>query len=267
MFVEHDPPQPGTKGGTLGQAVTTHAAPQPLSCVLCAYNEEGRIGEVLRVVADHPLIGQVIVVDDGSQDGTAAQARGFPTVELLRNWQNRGKSWSLARGIAAARLTHVMLLDADLAGLRASDIDALARPVLSGAADVTLSMRGDSFYRLLGVDFISGERVLPRAIFDNVLDALAQTSRWSAEIFINELIIAHGLRVEIVDWKSVKHVPKPGKVGPLRGILSDLGMTRDIVRELGPRGLLRQNLALRGGFARSAPARSPRSRSGEMRAG
>lgn len=91
-------------------------------------------------------------------------------------------------------------------------LDALARPVLSGEADVTLSMRGDSFYRALGVDFVSGERVLPRALFRDVLDELAQTSRWGAEIFINELIISHRMRVGIVNWKGVRHVSKPGSV-------------------------------------------------------
>jgi hypothetical protein len=222
-----------------------HASVKPLSCVICAYNEAPRIGEVLSVATRDPLIGEVIVVDDGSLDGTARQVRQFPTVKLLRNEVNRGKSWSLARGIAAACFDHVMLLDADLAGLRSEHLHALARPVLNGTADVTLSMRGDSFYRALGVDFASGERVLPRALLAEALDGLGAASRWGAEIFLNERIIAHRLRVEIVDWKAVSHVRKPSKVGPFRGVLSDLSMARDIARELGPRGLVRQNLALR----------------------
>jgi glycosyltransferase involved in cell wall biosynthesis len=218
-----------------------------LSCVICAYNEESRIGDVLRVAARHPLIGEVIVVDDGSEDETASRARQFQTVELLRNERNCGKSWTLARGLGAARFEHVMLLDADLSGLRAEHLDMLARPVLTGEADVTLSMRGDSFYRLLGVDFVSGERVLPRALLANALDRLAQASPWGAEIFINELIIAHHMRVDVIDWKDVTHVSKPEKAGPWRGLLSDLGMAHDIVRGLGPRGLVRQHLALRNG--------------------
>jgi glycosyltransferase involved in cell wall biosynthesis len=222
-----------------------HATPKLLSCVICAYNEESRIAEVLRVASAHPLIGEVIVVDDGSQDRTAERALAFSQVRLLRNGRNRGKSWTLARGLNAARFEYVMLLDADLAGLRAEHLDALARPVLSGAADVTLSMRGDSFYRILGVDFVSGERVFPRALLADVLKELAGTSCWGAEIFINEMIIARRMRVEVVDWRSVTHVAKPNKLGAVRGTLSDMSMARDIVRKLGPHGLVRQNFALR----------------------
>jgi glycosyltransferase involved in cell wall biosynthesis len=218
---------------------------EPLSCIICAYNEESRIGQVLRVAANHPLIGEVIVVDDGSEDGTARQVEIVSSVRLLRNGQNRGKSWALARGVEAARLDHIMLLDADLTGLNASHLHALAGPVLRGGADVAISMRGDSLYRLLGVDFVSGERVLPRALIADALDDLANASRWGAEIFINERIIAHGLSVAVVDWKSVTHAAKPAKRGAVRGVLSDIVMTRDIVGELGPRGLVRQNLALR----------------------
>jgi glycosyltransferase involved in cell wall biosynthesis len=157
-----------------------------LSCVICAYNEEARIADVLSVATGHSLLGEVIVVDDGSIDGTSARVAAFESVKLIRNVRNRGKSWSMARGIGAARFEHVMLLDADLSGLRAGHLDDLARPVLSGWADVTLSMRGDSFYRILGVDFVSGERVLPRSLFADALDQLAETSCWGAEIFIND---------------------------------------------------------------------------------
>lgn len=216
-----------------------------LSCIVCAYNEAARIGPVLQIAAHHPLIGEVIVVDDGSLDATSEVVRQFANVELVRNEVNLGKSRSLARGIERARFGRLMLLDADLSGLRPSHIDALADPVMQGAADAAISMRGDSFYRALGVDFVSGERVLPRALFAEALDELAGVSPWGAEIFINEKLIESGLRVAIVDWKDVAHVPKTKKTNPWRGLMSEFGMAREIVRELGPQGIVRQNLALR----------------------
>ncbi len=132
-------------------------------------------------------------------------------------------------------------------------MDALALPVIDEVADVTISMRGDSFYRLIGVDFVSGERVLPRSLLADDLEQLASTSRWGAEILINEMIIARGMRVQIIDWKSVNHVAKANKLGPIQGMLSDMVMAREIVRELGPRGLVRQHLALRNGRQRVRP--------------
>lgn len=225
-----------------------------LSCVICAYNEADRIGHVLDVATRHTLLGEIIVVDDGSRDDTALRARAFPGVKILSSRRNRGKSWALARGIAAARFDRVMLLDADLVGLTVKDLDALAAPVMSGAADVALSLRGDSFYRVFGIDFVTGERVLPRSLFANALDSLSRRPRWGAEVFINELIIAHAQRLAVVDWKTVTHASKRSKEGSLRGALADMGMAHDIVRELKPSGLLRQNFVLWNVARRTAAA-------------
>lgn len=215
-----------------------------LSAVICAYNEAGRIGDVLQAAVRNPHIGEIIVVDDGSSDATAAEALSFAGVTLLANGENRGKSWSLARGVAACTFDHVMLLDADLVGLSVDHLTSLAAPVLDGVADVTISLRRDSLYRALGIDFVSGERVLPRAVLMQVLAELHSASRWSAEVLINQLIIERNLRLAIVDWDAVTHASKLRKQG-LAGAFADLRMAHDILAELSAVGLVRQTLALR----------------------
>jgi glycosyltransferase involved in cell wall biosynthesis len=217
---------------------------EQMSCIICAFNEGSRIAHVLRATENHPLLGEVIVIDDGSTDDTAQQARAFEHVRVLGNAGNRGKSWSLARGVEAARFDYIMLLDADLAGLRPADITDLAAPVLNGSVDVSLSLRRDSLYRAFRLDFVSGERVLPRALLVQALPELRAASPWGAEVLINRIIIAHELRVAIVDWKTVTHASKLRKRG-LKGALADMDMAREIVSSLTARGLLRQNLALR----------------------
>jgi glycosyltransferase involved in cell wall biosynthesis len=217
-----------------------------LTALICAYNEADRISRVLETIVDHPLFGEIIVVDDGSTDATAGKVRAFPQVTLISYPINRGKTYALARGIDAARCDHLMLLDADLAGMRRQDIEALARPVLTGKADVSLSLRRNSLglYRLMGLDFVSGERVLPRALLAN--DALEMMSlpRWGGEVFINQKIINQGLRVSVVDWRMVSHTPKGQKVGAWQGVIGELGMMGDALRLLSPLGVVRQNMAL-----------------------
>jgi glycosyltransferase involved in cell wall biosynthesis len=217
-----------------------------LTAIICAYNEADRIGRVLETIVDHPLFGEIIVVDDGSTDATAAKVRAFPKVTLISYPINRGKTYALARGIEAAQCNHLMLLDADLAGMRRQDIEALARPVLTGRAEVSLSLRRNSLglYRMMGLDFVSGERVLPRALLANDAAEMMNLPRWGGEVFINQKIINQGLRVSVVDWRNVSHTPKGQKVGAWQGVIGELGMMGDALRLLTPLGVVRQNMAL-----------------------
>lgn len=234
------------KHNKAGKAVAVNLPEGRISALVCAYNEAERIGRVLETIAGHPLFGEILVVDDGSTDATAAIVRKYPSVKLISYPVNRGKTYALARGIAAARCDHLMLLDADLAGMRGADIEALARPVLTGRADVSLSLRRNSLkvYRLMKLDFVSGERVLPRALMAGLVEDMMELPRWGGEVFINQLIIEQGLRVAVVDWRNVSHTPKGQKVGAWQGVLGELGMVGDALRLLSPLGVVKQNMAL-----------------------
>jgi glycosyltransferase involved in cell wall biosynthesis len=222
-------------------------APNSISCIICAYNEADRIGRVLKAVVGHPLIDEIIVMNDGSTDQTEARARAFPGVTVVSIHPNGGKTQALTAGIAMAKSEYLMLLDADLDGLTTGAIDRLAQPVLSGQAQSSISMRGDtlSLYRALGIDFISGERVLPRKMFAQAFDEMALLPRWGGEVFINELIIKQRLRVSVVDWREVFHTPKAQKVGSKRdGAKQEWKMFQDMVRVLSPFGIIRQHWGL-----------------------
>ena len=91
---------------------------EPLSVLVAAYNEEKVIAETLRTVLATDYAGEieVIVVDDGSRDQTAAEVEAIAAsdrrVHLLRQ-ENRGKARALQRGLAAVRTGVVVFLDAD----------------------------------------------------------------------------------------------------------------------------------------------------------
>jgi glycosyltransferase involved in cell wall biosynthesis len=223
------------------------AAPRRISCVICAYNEADRIGHVLKAVSGHPLLHEIIVVDDGSTDATLAKAAAFADITIISLWPNGGKTQALATGVAAASGDYVMLLDADLDGLTAAEVSKLAAPVLAGEADSSISLRGDSLgvYRAMGLDFVSGERVLPRALFGDPARTMADLPRWGCEVFINERIIEMGLRVSVVDWRHVFHTPKHRKVGAWRGVTEELRMVGDALRVISPAGVVRQHVELK----------------------
>src|SRR6266581_1363816 len=91
-----------------------------LSVVIPAFNEAERLPRTLARVNAY-LAGQepayeIVVVDDGSTDGTAesAQAGGGPALTLLRHQPNRGKGYSVRRGMLLARGERRLMTDADL---------------------------------------------------------------------------------------------------------------------------------------------------------
>lgn len=93
-----------------------------LSIVIPAYNEASRLGRTLERIREYAIAMdwrcEVILVDDGSQDGTADLVRGFAAgpmaLQLLVNPGNRGKGYSVRRGMLAAAGESVLMCDADL---------------------------------------------------------------------------------------------------------------------------------------------------------
>lgn len=217
-----------------------------MSCVVCAYNEADSLSDILRAVDGHPLFCEVIVVDDGSTDGTADIARTFPEVKLISYAKNRGKTYALSLGIEAASGDTLMLIDADLKGLKASNVFALAEPVLGGRSSVSISLRANSLalYRALGLDFVSGERVLPAALVKPHVPHMQRLPRWGAEAFMNGLITRARLPIAVVEWPDVFNIRKRQKIGAWRGALAELSMTADVFRVLTPVTVVQQNLAM-----------------------
>jgi glycosyltransferase involved in cell wall biosynthesis len=213
-----------------------------VSCIVPAYNEAPRIAAVLAALTAHPLIGEVIVVDDGSTDATAAIADATPGVRLLRQWPNGGKTGALATGIAAARQAHLLFLDADLHGLRAADITALIGPVLEGRADMAISLRRNApaFWRWIGLDYISGERVLHRDLIADRLDELPGLPRFGFEVWLNRQCLDRGARIAVVRWPGVDSPLKARKFGWLAGLRADLRMMADLFHTASPLTLARQ---------------------------
>ncbi|MBI1790999.1 MAG: glycosyltransferase family 2 protein [Acidobacteria bacterium] len=91
-----------------------------ISIVIPAYNEEQRLPSTLERICAYlrqlePVFAEILVVDDGSRDGTAPAAETFgPPVRLLRNPGNRGKGYSVRHGMLEAKADWVLFTDADL---------------------------------------------------------------------------------------------------------------------------------------------------------
>lgn len=115
-----------------------------LSIIVPVFNERNTVGEAIRRVREAPLgIGrEIIVVDDGSQDGTLDIARRLSdsTVRVVALADNRGKGVAVRRGIEEAKGDLIVVQDADLE-YDPRDLTRLLRPLLEGQARVVYGSR------------------------------------------------------------------------------------------------------------------------------
>lgn len=117
------------------------------SIVIPAFNEQARIGATLKQVIQCIQIqgwdAEVLVVNDGSTDGTAAivqaEAAQYPYLRLIQNAGNRGKGFSVRNGILQARGAIVMFTDADLSAPM-QEAERLFAAIANGA-DVAIGSR------------------------------------------------------------------------------------------------------------------------------
>lgn len=196
---------------------------------------------MINAVLGHENVDEVIVVNDGSSDDTESVLKEVAGIELISYPHNKSKSHAVMMGFKKAKNNLVLMLDADLIGLDKDSITALIKPVLNGEADMSISLRKNSLplYKLIGLDFVSGERVFDKNIIGD-LNELDKLRGFELESFLNKIIIHKKMRIKVVNWNNVGITRKSGKVGFWRGAIGDFKMTLEIISFLGLIGLIKQ---------------------------
>lgn len=212
------------------QAAGNEREPALCCAIIPAYNEAGRIGNVVRTAVASKLFSIVLVVDDGSRDNTADEARQQGAI-ILQHDRNRGKPAAMRSGVSATAEGYICFIDADLTGVTRDHLAALVEPVAAGRQPAALAVfRGGRLATTLAQrisPMISGQRCLRRELLDGF-------SEWECgygiETAINAWLRVQGVRQQIVEWHGAGQVMKEEKWGLWRGIITRARMYWHILR-------------------------------------
>jgi glycosyltransferase involved in cell wall biosynthesis len=138
----------------IDQEMKPLTADRCLSVIVPVYNESVTVERVLRAILSQPLVGEVIVVDDGSRDGTGLILDSLATqderIQLVRHDSNRGKGAAIRTAIGKVGAPIAVIQDADLE-YDPGEYGALVEPIRRGQADAVFGSRfiGGQAHRVL----------------------------------------------------------------------------------------------------------------------
>lgn len=134
------------------------------------YNERETVEECVAAVLESQWVKELIIVDDGSTDGTREILTGLgdQRIHVVLQPQNGGKGSALRTGFAAATAEFVIVQDADLE-YEPADYDKILRPLVTGKADVVFGSRfaGGEPHRVVYFWHMVGKQV-PDACVEHV---------------------------------------------------------------------------------------------------
>jgi glycosyltransferase involved in cell wall biosynthesis len=204
-----------------------------LSVLVPVYNERNTVGEIIRRMrqVELPLDLEIVVIDDGSQDGTdkVLSAVEDSTVRVVRHAANRGKGAAVRTGLEVARGDLILVQDADLE-YDPQDWPRLLAPILAGKTQVVFGSRyigereATSFFRWMGDRALSlaASLLYNTAISDvetcyklvdrKVLESLdLRSERFDVEPEITAKLIRHGHRIYEVPISYASRRPNEGR--------------------------------------------------------
>jgi dolichyl-phosphate beta-glucosyltransferase len=207
-----------------------------LSVVVPAYNEADRLPRYLPDVIEYcsalPGGGEILVVDDGSQDSTASYveslAKSAPVVRLVRQPRNMGKGAAVRRGVMEAKGQYILFADADgatpiaeasrllQAAQEGSDVVIGSRKIAADSVrrerSVLREFIGSAFYRITNLlavpgieDTQCGFKLFRRAAAERIFPKLQETG-WAFDVEILFLAQKYGFIIEEmpVNWRAIE---------------------------------------------------------------
>ncbi len=218
---------------TISQDTTPRApAGRTVAAVIPAYNEAGRITRVLEALKAAPEVGEIIVVSDGSTDGTLEAARAVPGVQAFQLPCNKGKAGAMSEGARRTQADVLLFFDADLVGLKPEHVRDLVAPVCAGEADMATGIfKGGRWATDIAQLFspgITGQRAIRRDVFLQIPNL--ESVGYGVELAITYYVRHNGYTARRVTLVNITHPMKEEKLGPVKGVISRCHMYWQMLR-------------------------------------
>ncbi len=194
-----------------------------VSAIICAYNEERTIKDVISSVAESMIFNEIIVVNDGSTDDTKriiTDCKNTIQIIDIQLPENKGKGYAMAIGVEKSKSEIIVFIDADLTKLSANTyaniFNQLIKPIQNNEADMVL---GQSYVTILNYKInpfksLTGERSVKREDILPLVEKM-KDSEFGVETLINLYYQATGKIVKYVLLAELDHLSKFSKVSTL----------------------------------------------------
>lgn len=193
-----------------------------VSIIICAFNEEKTIENVVRKCREYNPQSEIIVVDDGSGDKTEEILKNLNKEIAFKNIclpENKGKSNAMVVGVENAQNEVILFFDADVSDIKEKHFTQLLNPVLdeNAEADMVLGTPSETLidYRIHPFKSLTGERALLKKDIEPILENIRDI-RFGVETYINLYFQAHGKRIKYTLLDGLTHPNKYSKTSPTK---------------------------------------------------
>ena len=192
------------------------------TAIICAYNEQKTIANILKDVCKTHSFDEIIVVNDGSKDKTGELIKEFKKTNNIKDihlHKNEGKGFAMAMGAELASSKYLVFIDADLSNFTTEHANKLLKSVLNGNADMVLGQATKTFIHpgINPFKNLSGQRALKKIDILPILKKM-KTVGYGVETLINIHFKANNKVVEYVSLKNLVHPTKFQKIKPHKAI-------------------------------------------------
>ena len=191
-----------------------------VSVIIPAHNEEKTIGHVIKNVRSHPLVEEILVVNDGSTDETVATAKAAGATAIYSLPVNQGKAAAMHYGVEHAKNDLILFLDADITGLTHETVTELIGAVSDGGFGMAIALRWRGIYwsnKILRIfPTVSGVRTLTKELWRRLPHHLIKG--FQIEIALNYYAKSTGVRMKLIFAPTLRQTIKERKYGLFNGL-------------------------------------------------